>query len=104
MAASDSPVSVCGGLTAYEQSSLPLPWSIGRARTDTVPQPSPAPRPRGAASKGRPSVGSRAESLYLQELKQMVILDAEEVELRRVMRCERRPVAFVGSGLSTNHG
>lgn len=34
----------------------------------------------------------------------MVILDAEEVELRRVMRCERRPVAFVGSGLSTNHG
>jgi SIR2-like protein len=33
-----------------------------------------------------------------------MVTSAAEVELRRVMRCERRPVAFVGAGLSTNHG
>lgn len=33
-----------------------------------------------------------------------MLMSGVETELRRIMRSERRPVAFVGSGLSTNHG
>jgi hypothetical protein len=33
-----------------------------------------------------------------------MLMSGAETELRRIMRRERRPVAFVGSGLSTNHG